>query len=105
MRRWSLILAFLLPLFAPGHAAAAATWFEDKQSCIIAGAVGGAAVGALADSVTVGGGTVVGAILGALLCRPADADGDGVPDRRDKCPDTPQGVAVDPEGCPLDSDG
>ncbi|MEI6556121.1 MAG: thrombospondin type 3 repeat-containing protein [Paludibacter sp.] len=35
---------------------------------------------------------------------PADADGDGVPDRRDKCPNTPKGVKVDKFGCPLDKD-
>jgi len=34
-----------------------------------------------------------------------DADMDGVPDKKDKCPDTPAGVAVDANGCPLDSDG
>ena len=34
-----------------------------------------------------------------------DSDGDGVPDMRDKCPDTPPGVAVDADGCPLDRDG
>lgn len=34
-----------------------------------------------------------------------DSDGDGVPDKKDKCPDTPQGVAVDEDGCPLDNDG
>jgi len=34
-----------------------------------------------------------------------DSDGDGVPDRLDKCPDTPKGVAVDADGCPPDSDG
>ena len=34
-----------------------------------------------------------------------DSDGDGVPDRKDKCPDTPAGVAVDADGCPLDRDG
>ena len=34
-----------------------------------------------------------------------DSDGDGVPDRRDKCPDTPPGVQVDEHGCPLDRDG
>ena len=34
-----------------------------------------------------------------------DSDGDGVPDRIDECPDTPQGVVVDPVGCPVDSDG
>ncbi len=40
-----------------------------------------------------------------LLLGSADADGDGVPDRRDRCPDTPRGVRVDAHGCPLDSDG
>jgi OmpA-OmpF porin, OOP family len=34
-----------------------------------------------------------------------DSDGDGVPDRDDKCPNTPPGVQVDARGCPLDSDG
>jgi OmpA-OmpF porin, OOP family len=33
-----------------------------------------------------------------------DSDGDGVPDKLDKCPDTPAGVKVDADGCPLDSD-
>jgi OOP family OmpA-OmpF porin len=36
--------------------------------------------------------------------KPKDTDGDGVPDRKDKCPNTPAGVAVDPTGCPLDGD-
>lgn len=36
---------------------------------------------------------------------PVDSDGDGVPDYLDKCPDTPKGVAVNKDGCPLDSDG
>lgn len=36
---------------------------------------------------------------------PLDSDHDGVADNRDKCPDTPQGVAVDIIGCPLDTDG
>jgi OOP family OmpA-OmpF porin len=44
-----------------------------------------------------------------LVCEeapaPVDSDGDGVPDCKDKCPDTPKGVAVDSKGCPLDSDG
>src|SRR5262249_26080350 len=34
-----------------------------------------------------------------------DADGDGVTDQFDKCPDTPAGVKVDATGCPLDTDG
>ena len=33
-----------------------------------------------------------------------DADNDGVTDRNDMCPDTPNGVAVDANGCPLDRD-
>ncbi len=34
-----------------------------------------------------------------------DSDGDGVPDSRDRCPNTPKGAPVDANGCPLDSDG
>jgi len=34
-----------------------------------------------------------------------DADGDGVIDSQDRCPNTPKGVKVDAKGCPLDSDG
>jgi OOP family OmpA-OmpF porin len=34
-----------------------------------------------------------------------DADKDGIPDKKDMCPDTPEGVAVDENGCPLDGDG
>jgi|GEM_PF-51000 len=33
-----------------------------------------------------------------------DQDEDGVPDRLDKCPNTPQGVPVSETGCPLDGD-
>lgn len=35
---------------------------------------------------------------------PVDSDADGVPDNMDKCPSTPAGVQVDPNGCPVDSD-
>jgi len=34
-----------------------------------------------------------------------DSDGDGVKDKKDKCPNTPAGVAVDEDGCCLDRDG
>jgi OmpA-OmpF porin, OOP family len=34
-----------------------------------------------------------------------ETDGDGLPDKKDKCPDTPPGVPVDENGCPLDTDG
>ncbi len=36
---------------------------------------------------------------------PKDTDGDGVADKKDKCPDTPTGASVDATGCPTDSDG
>ena len=35
----------------------------------------------------------------------ADADNDGVEDNKDQCPNTPSGVEVNAQGCPLDSDG
>jgi OmpA-OmpF porin, OOP family len=34
-----------------------------------------------------------------------DGDGDGVPDRIDRCPNTPQGCMVDEWGCSIDNDG
>ena len=36
---------------------------------------------------------------------PKDADLDGVPDKKDACPNTPSGAKVDAKGCPIDSDG
>lgn len=39
------------------------------------------------------------------LKKPVDTDKDGVPDKKDKCPDTPPGVKVDAKGCPVDTDG
>ena len=43
--------------------------------------------------------------FGAKQSETADSDRDGVPDRLDRCPNTPHGARVDAEGCPLDSDG
>lgn len=41
------------------------------------------------------------------ILEPIDKDGDGVPNDKDKCPNTPKGVPVDEIGCPIekDSDG
>lgn len=35
---------------------------------------------------------------------PRDTDSDGVPDKRDACPNTPPGATVDVRGCPADGD-
>jgi len=43
--------------------------------------------------------------LTANFGKAKDTDMDGVSDRKDKCPDTPAGVKVDENGCPVDTDG
>lgn len=52
--------------------------------------------------------TAIKAILGwtwGLGAPPKDSDGDGVYDKKDKCPGTPHGAIVDATGCPSDADG
>ena len=39
------------------------------------------------------------------LGKPRDTDSDGVPNKKDRCPETPKGSIVDAGGCPLDTDG
>lgn len=36
---------------------------------------------------------------------PLDSDGDGIPDKLDKCAETPREIEVDADGCPKDTDG
>jgi OOP family OmpA-OmpF porin len=43
--------------------------------------------------------------LGGAKITDNDEDGDGVPDRSDRCPKTPRGALVDDDGCPTDRDG
>jgi OOP family OmpA-OmpF porin len=40
-------------------------------------------------------------IVAPVLDTDPDSDGDGVPDSRDKCPNTPEGIIVDSDGCPI----
>ncbi|GAB2799941.1 hypothetical protein GCM10027040_29300 [Halomonas shantousis] len=90
-------------------------WYQQPFVCGIAGGLIGGGIGYATSGesdedtgAAIGG--VTGATAGALLCADysasiGDADGDGVPDDRDQCPNTPAGVAVDAVGCPLDTDG
>lgn len=60
--------------------------------------------GALTADEVASGAEMAAFVKRALLAGLADRDGDGVPDKSDRCPGTPQGVAVDNRGCPKDSD-
>lgn len=86
---------------------------RDYEACIVGSSALGGMVGGGAGNAAAG--VAVGAAAGAVICRyeppkpvaaePADSDGDGVSDDRDRCPGTPRGVEVDTNGCPLDTDG
>jgi len=54
---------------------------------------------------TLGLSLMVGRMAPAEPPVPPDSDGDGVPDDRDRCPNTPPGTAVGPDGCERDQDG
>lgn len=71
--------------------------------CSLIGGLAGGGLGATESAAMAGGGAAAGAIVGGLLCyvQDGDADKDGVFDRRDRCPDTPEGTAVHHNGCPL----
>lgn len=112
------------------------SWYQHPAVCGLAGSVigGGLGYATSSDSDEDTGaavGATAGAAIAAYLCAdkseevkpqcpsygevpagvavdaegcPLDSDNDGVPDYRDQCPGTPAGVAVDAKGCPLDSD-
>ncbi|WP_263260923.1 OmpA family protein [Pseudomonas sp. RIT-PI-S] len=71
--------------------------------CSAIGGVAGAGLGALESSAWAAGGGVAGVIAGGLICyaHDGDEDGDGVFDRRDRCPGTPPRTPVSHNGCPL----
>ena len=74
--------------------------------CALLGGGAGGLLGAIESKAAGGWGALGGAIVGGTLCAltKSDADGDGVPDQKDECAQTPAGVAVDERGCPQDSD-
>jgi len=94
---------------------------SKRTKCIGTSALAGAAIGAGAGAavgnqgdndsgegaaVGTAAGALIGGAVGLVFCKSdEDSDGDGVPDSLDKCPNTPIGVEVDADGCPLDTDG
>ncbi|MFD2644729.1 OmpA family protein [Pseudomonas japonica] len=70
--------------------------------CSLLGGLLGGGLGAIESSAWAGGGAAAGAIAGGLICyaQDGDEDGDGVFDRRDRCPDTPANTPVEHNGCP-----
>lgn len=71
--------------------------------CTVLGGLAGGGLGAIESSTWAAGGAVAGAIIGTLVCyaQDGDEDGDGVHDRRDRCPGTPPNTEVRHNGCPL----
>lgn len=71
--------------------------------CSLLGGLVGGGLGAIESSTWAAGGGALGVIAGGLICyaQDGDEDGDGVFDRRDRCPDTPAGTQVNHIGCPL----
>ena len=121
MNKLKISLVLLLALLFSG---CATIWPEaDRNTCIWGTSLTGFGVGgAIGNIAGAGAGLASGAILGVLFCEdgspppaPAaeqagyfwadDQDRDGVLDANDKCPFTPEGVAVDSDGCATDSDG
>jgi outer membrane protein OmpA-like peptidoglycan-associated protein len=71
--------------------------------CSVIGGLVGGGLGAIESGGWAAGGAALGILTGGLICyaQDGDEDGDGVFDRRDRCPDTPSNTPVDHHGCPL----
>ncbi|WP_434708120.1 OmpA family protein [Pseudomonas sp. R1-1] len=71
--------------------------------CSLIGGLVGGGLGAIESAGWAGGGAALGILTGGLICyaQDGDEDSDGVFDRRDRCPDTPENTEVDHRGCPL----
>ncbi|PWK29961.1 OmpA family protein [Pseudomonas sp. OV226] len=71
--------------------------------CSLIGGLVGGGLGAIESGSWAAGGAALGILTGGLICyaQDGDEDGDGVFDRRDRCPDTPANTPVEHHGCPL----
>ncbi|MEJ5061719.1 MULTISPECIES: OmpA family protein [unclassified Pseudomonas] len=71
--------------------------------CSLIGGLVGGGLGAIESAGWAAGGAALGIMSGGLICyaQDGDEDGDGVFDRRDRCPDTPANTPVEHHGCPL----
>ena len=71
--------------------------------CSAIGGLAGGGLGAIESSAAAAGGALAGVVIGGLICyaQDGDEDGDGVFDRRDRCPHTPRDTPVQHNGCPL----
>ena len=106
---------FTLSLVITGCATSSGTksepWDTKRVLCVAAGGLAGVALDEAgnrgSDSKSKVAGALVGVGLGAIFCAPGvvlDGDQDGVEDKKDQCPYTPLGTAVDEVGCSLDDD-
>jgi outer membrane protein OmpA-like peptidoglycan-associated protein len=70
--------------------------------CSLIGGLVGGGLGAIDSGGWAAGGAALGLLGGGLICyaQDGDEDGDGVFDRRDRCPDTPADTPVEHHGCP-----
>ena len=98
---------------------------DEWKACLWGTAIAGAGIGSIGGIGGAAAGTAGGALIGAFMCGTVgqapsmapepesqaghfwadDQDYDGVLDADDHCPLTPEGVAVDSNGCAHDSDG
>lgn len=123
MKQLNVLMALLLLVTV--SACSSISTEPEHNDCHVAFGVAGAGLGAaIANVPGAAGGTAVGAILGKFLCGDghsapmmapepemagnfliSDGDNDGVRDEYDSCPNTPEGVAVESNGCARDNDG
>jgi len=91
-------------LLAAGVLSGCSTYQKgDLPMCAAIGGVTGGALGAIESSTMAGTVGLAGAVLSTAYCWVhGDADGDGVVNKTDKCPGTPQGTQVDEVGCPIE---